>query len=322
MLNKFAIIGALCLLAATAGSVSAADFPERPIRIVVGFGAGGASDVAARVVAQKMSQELDQQVIVENKPGASTSIAGDSVAKAAPDGYTLFMAGNANAVNAVSNQRPSFDVLTAFTPIGVVVNSPSVLVSTPSANFNSVNDILTKAKEKPGQVSYASAGVAATSHLAGVLFAHEEKINLLHVPYKGSAQAMTDLLAGRVSIMFAPISTALPLIKDGKLTALATTSDTREKQLPQTPTLEELNIKGIDLDIWSGFVAPAGTPPDRIAILAKALQAALKSPEVQTQFENRGMKAVVGADAATFTKHMKSDITKLELMKKEAGLEL
>jgi tripartite-type tricarboxylate transporter receptor subunit TctC len=322
MLNKFAIIGALCLLTPTAASVFAADFPERPIRIVVGFGAGGASDVAARVVAQKMSQELNQQVIVENKPGASTSIAGDSVAKAAPDGYTLFMAGNANAVNAVSKQRPSFDVLTAFTPIGVVVNSPSVLVSTPSANINSVKDILTKAKEKPGQVSYASAGVAATSHLAGVLFAHEEKINLLHVPYKGSAQAMTDLLAGRVSIMFAPISTALPLIKDGKLIALATTSDTREKQLPQTPTLEELNIKGIDLDIWSGFVAPAGTPPDRIAILAKALQAALKSPEVQTQFENRGMKAVVGADAVAFTKHMKSDITKLELMKKEAGLEL
>lgn len=322
MFKKLTAIGALCLLATTAGSALAANFPERPVRIVVGFAAGGASDVAARIVAQKMSEELGQQVIIENKPGASTSIAGDTVAKSAPDGYTLFMAGNANAVNAVSKQKPAFDVLTAFTPVGVVVNSPSVLVATPSAQINSVKDILTKAKEKPGEISYASSGIAATSHLAGVLFAHEEKINLLHVPYKGSSQAMTDLLAGRVSIMFAPISTALPLIKDGKLIALATTSDTREKRLPQMPTLEELGVKGIDLDIWSGFVAPAGTPPERIAVLAKALQAALKSNEVQTQFENRGMKAVVGGDAAAFTKHMKADIAKLELMKKEAGLDL
>ncbi|MBI1201671.1 MAG: tripartite tricarboxylate transporter substrate binding protein [Rhodopseudomonas sp.] len=261
-----------------------------------------------------MSDELHQSVIVENKPGASTSIAGDTVAKSAPDGYTLFMAGNANAVNAVSKPLPPFDVLTAFTPIGVVVRSPSILVSAPSVGIKSVAEIVDKAKAQPNQISYASSGVAATSHLAGVLFASAEKIKLVHVPYKGSSQAMNDVLAGRVSMMFAPISTALPLVKAGTLVALATTSDEREKDLPNVPTLSELGIKGIDLDIWSGFVAPTGTPADRIAILANAMQTALKNKDVQTQFENRGMKAVVGAGADEFTRHMKADITKLKGM--------
>lgn len=313
MLKKFTIFAGVCLLAASAGIASAqSDFPTRPIRIVVGFGAGGASDVAARIVAQKMSAVLGQQILIENKTGASTSIAGETVAKSAPDGYTLFMAGNANAVNAVSKPKPPFDVLTDFAPIGVVVMSPSLLVATPSAGIKSVQDIVAKAKANPGQITYASSGVAAVSHLAGVLLARAENIDLTHVPYKGSSQAMTDLLAGRVALMFAPISTALPFIKEGKLIALATTSTEREKELPDTPTLPELGVKGIDLDIWSGFVAPAGTPPDRIATLGKAMQAALTNDDVRKQFGLRGMKPVIGAGPDEFTRHMKSDIEKLK----------
>jgi tripartite-type tricarboxylate transporter receptor subunit TctC len=294
------------------GVAQAADFPDRPIRIVVGFGAGGASDVAARIIANAMSRELGQQVVIDNRPGASTSIAGDIVAKSEPDGYTLFQAGNANAVNAITPPKPPFDVLTAFAPVGVAITSPSVLVAHPSAGIKSVKDLIAKAKAQPGEIMYASSGVAAVSHIAGELMAHDENIKLTHVPYKGSSQAMTDLLAGRVQIMFAPISTALPFIKDGKLIALATTSDQRDKDLPDTPTLDQAGVKSMDLAIWSGFVAPKGTPADRIAKLDDAMQKALKSDDVAKQLAVHGIKPVIGAGPDAFAKHMKGDIDKLQ----------
>ena len=298
------------------------DFPNHPIRIVVGFGAGGASDVAARVIAKTMSEELGQQVFIENKPGASTSIAGDIVAKGEPDGYTLFQAGNANAVNTLSNPKPPFDILQDFAPIGVAITSPSVLVAHATAGIKSIKDLIAKAKAEPGQIMYGSSGLAAVSHLAGEMLAHEEGIKLTHVPYKGSSQAMTDLLAGRVQIMFAPISTALPFIKDGKLIALAVTSDQHEQDLPDTPTLEEAGVKGIDMAIWSGFVAPKQTPPDRIARLGAALQKALQSEEVRKQLALHGIKPVIGAGPADFTKHMENDISKLQRLLGATGMKI
>ena len=298
------------------------DFPNHPIRIVVGFGAGGASDVAARVIAKTMSEELGQQVFIENKPGASTSIAGDIVAKGEPDGYTLFQAGNANAVNTLSNPKPPFDILQDFAPIGVAITSPSVLVAHATAGIKSIKDLIAKAKAEPGQIMYGSSGLAAVSHLAGEMLAHEKGIKLTHVPYKGSSQAMTDLLAGRVQIMFAPISTALPFIKDGKLIALAVTSDQHEQDLPDTPTLEEAGVKGIDMAIWSGFVAPKRTPPDRIARLGAALQKALQSEEVRKQLALHGIKPVIGAGPADFTKHMENDISKLQRLLGATGMKI
>jgi tripartite-type tricarboxylate transporter receptor subunit TctC len=208
--------------------------------------------------------------------------------------------------------KPPFDVLTAFAPVGVAITSPSVLVAHPSAGIKSVKGLIAKAKAQPGGIMYASSGVAAVSHIAGELMAHDENIKLTHVPYKGSSQAMTDLLAGRVQIMFAPISTALPFIKNGKLIALATTSDQRDKDMPDTPTLEETGVKGMDLAIWSGFVAPKGTPADRIAKLGNAMQIALKSDDVAKQLAVHGIKPVIGAGPDAFTKHMKGDIGKLQ----------
>src|SRR5665811_1723345 len=233
-------------------------------------------------------------------------------AKAAPDGYTLFQAGNANAVNTLAAPPPPFDILQDFAPVGDAITTPSVLVAHPSAGIKTVKDLIAKAKAAPGQIMYASSGVAAVSHLAGELLAHEQGIKLTHVSYKGSSQAMTDLLAGRVQIMFAPISTALPFTKDGKLIALAITSDQREQDLPDTPTLEEAGVKGIDMAIWSGFVAPKRTPPDRIARLGAALQKALQSEEVRKQLALHGIKPVIGAGPAYFTKHMENDISKLQ----------
>lgn len=312
----------ICALTLSLPGVAAAqsDFPNRPIRILVGFGAGGASDVAARVIAKAMSDVLKQQVMIENKVGASTSIAGDFVAKSEPDGYTLFQAGNANSVNAVGTPKPPFDILTDFAPIGVAITSPSLLVAHPSAGITSVKELIAKAKAGPGSIMYASAGSGAVSHIAGEMLAHEEGIKLTHVPYKGSPQAMTDLLAGRVQIMFSPISTALPFTKDGKLIPLATTSDRREKELPDTPTLEEAGVKGIDINIWSGFVAPKGTPPDRIAILGAALQKALQSEEVQSALALNGIKPVTGEGPDAFNKHMKSEIDKLRALTTATGM--
>jgi tripartite-type tricarboxylate transporter receptor subunit TctC len=318
--SRLAQAGALALLLISAAQ--AADFPERSIRIVVGFGAGGASDVAARIIANRMSGELGQQVIIDNRPGASTSIAGDIVAKADPDGYTLFQAGNANAVNAISKPKPPFDVLTAFAPVGAAITTPSVLVAYPAAGIRSVSDLIAKAKAQPGVITYASSGVSAVSHLAGELLAHEEKVKLTHVPYKGSSQAMTDVLAGRVQIMFAPISTVLPFIQDGKLIALATMSEQREKELSETPTLKEAGVKEIDMAIWSGFVAPKGTPADRIAKLYDAMQKALTSDEVRKQLAVHGIKPVVGQGADAFTSHMKSDIDKLQQLVAATGMKL
>ncbi|HEY0223741.1 MAG TPA: tripartite tricarboxylate transporter substrate binding protein [Pseudolabrys sp.] len=320
-IGKLAWVSAILLvLAGTA--VAESDFPNHPIRIVVGFAAGGASDVAARVIAKKMSDELGQPVLVDNKPGASTSIAGDGVAKGESDGYTLFQAGNANAVNAISDPKPPFDILADFAPVGVAIVSPSVLVANPAAGVKSVKDLIAKAKAEPGQIMYASSGMAAVSHLAGEMLAYEQGVKLTHVPYKGSSQAMTDLLAGRVQIMFAPISTALPFIKDGTLIALAATSDRRNTELPDTPTLEEAGVKGIDMTIWSGFVAPKNTPPDRIAKLGAALQKALRSEDVRGQLALTGIEPVIGAGPADFTKHMESDIGKLKLLVSATGMKM
>jgi tripartite-type tricarboxylate transporter receptor subunit TctC len=321
MRKAISVFAAAAALVVT-GVVHGAGFPDHPIRILVGFGAGGASDIAARVIAAKMSDELGQQVVVENRPGAGTSIAGQAVATAKPDGYTLFQAGNANAVNAISTPKPPFDILTAFAPIGQAITTPSVLVAHPSAGISSVKELIAKAKEKPGSIMYGSSGAASVSHVAAEYMAHEEEIKLTHVPYKGSSQAMTDLLAGRVQIMFAPISTALPMIRDKRLVALAVTSEAREKELPDVPTLPEAGVNGVDMAIWSGFVAPKGTPPDRIAILGAALQKALTSDDVRSKLAVHGIQTVPGAGPDAFNKHMKSDIAKLEKLVKDTGIKL
>ncbi len=320
MFRKLATLAAISFVLATIAHAAA--FPERPVRIIVGFGAGGASDIAARVIANKMADALGQQVVVENKPGASTSIAAEFVVKAAPDGYTLFQAGNANAVNAVSEPPPSFDILTAFEPVGVAISAPTVLVAHPASGIKSVKDLIEKAKAHPGEIMYASSGAASVSNLAAALLAHEQEIKLTHVPYKGSTPAMTDLLAGRVQISFAPISSALPFIKDGKLNALAVTSVRRQEQLPDVPTLKEQGLKGVDINIWSGFVAPHGTPQGRIAKLGEALQKALANPDVRKQLAVHGIEVAVGEGPQAWTVHMAGDIAKLKKLVAATGLKL
>ncbi len=314
---------ACAALLSISGQASAqSEYPSHPIRIVVGFAAGGATDVAARILASKMSEELGQTMIVENRPGASTTIAGETVAKSDPDGYTLFMAGNANAVNAVAESKLPFDVLRDFAPIGISVTSPSVLVAHPDSGFKTVADLVAEAKANPGKIMYASAGAAAVSHLAGELFAYEQNVKMTHVPYKGSPPAMTDVLAGRVPIMFAPISTALPHIRSGKLIALAVTYPQRLDDLPNTPTLAEAGIKNFDMSIWFGLVAPKGTPPDRIAKLGAVMQKTLVRDDVRKALAIQGIVPAIGQGPAAFTRRMEVDIEKLRAVFAATGMKM
>ena len=323
-MKKLTALGwAFVALLSISGPASAqSDYPNHTIRIIVGFAVGGATDVAARIIAAKMSEELGQSMIVENRPGASTTIAGETVAKSDPDGYTLFMAGNANAVNAVAESKLPFDVLRDFAPIGIAVTSPSVLVAHPDTGIKSVADLIAKAKAEPDKVMYASAGAAAISHLAGEIFAYQQNIKLTHVPYKGSTQAMTDVLAGRIGIMFAPISTALPHIRSGKLVALAVTFPQRLDDLPDTPTLAEAGIKDFDMSIWFGLVAPKGTPPERLAKLETAMDKALKRDDVRKALAIQGILAASGQGPEAFTKHMQNDIEKLRAVFTATGMKM
>lgn len=323
-MKKLIALGCACFaLISICGQASAqSDFPNHPIRIIVGFAAGGATDVAARIIAAKMSEQLGQTMIVENRPGASTTIAGEAVAKSEPDGYTLFMAGNANAVNAAAEPKLPFDVLHDFAPIGIAVTSPSVLVAHPDTGIKSVADLIAKAQANPDKVMYASAGAAAVSHLAGEIFAYQQHIKLTHVPYKGSTQAMTDVLAGRIAIMFAPISTALPHIRSGKLTALAVTFPNRLDDLPDTPTLAEAGIKDFDMMIWFGLVAPKGTPPDRLAKLGAAMDKTLKSDDVRKALALQGILAASGQGPDAFSRRMQSDIEKLRAVFAATGMKI
>jgi tripartite-type tricarboxylate transporter receptor subunit TctC len=307
----------LCVQAAAQG-----DFPTHPIRIIVGFAAGGATDVAARILAAKMSEELGQSMVVENRPGASTTIAGEAVAKSEPDGYTLFMAGNANAVNAVAESKLPFDVLHDFAPIGIAVTSPSVLVAHPDAGIKSVADVIAAAKANPGKIMYASAGAAAVSHLAGELLSYDQGIKLTHVPYKGSTQAMTDVLAGRIAIMFAPISTALPHIRSGKLIALAVTFPQRLDDLPDTPTLAEAGIKNVDLSIWFGLVAPKGTPADRLAKLGAVMNKTLQRDDVRKALSVQGIIPAIGQGPDAFSRRMESEIERLRAVFAATGMKM
>ena len=323
MKNLIALGWACFALLSISGQASAqSDYPTHSIRIIVGFAAGGATDVAARILASKMSEELGQSLIVENRPGASTTIAGEAVAKSEPDGYTLFMAGNANAVNAVAESKLPFDVLRDFAPIGIAVTSPSVLVAHPDTGIKSVADIITAAKASPGKVMYASAGAAAVSHLAGELFSYDQGIKLTHVPYKGSTQAMTDVLAGRIAIMFAPISTALPHIRSGKLVALAVTFPQRLDDLPDTPTLAEAGIKNVDLSIWFGLVAPKGTPADRLAKLGAAMDKALTRDDVRKALSVQGIIPAVGQGPDAFSRRMQSEIERLRGVFAATGMKM
>jgi len=302
-----------------AAAAEQSTYPDRPVRLVIGFPAGSATDIASRILAHKMSGLLGQQVVVDNRPGASTSIAAVLVAKSAPDGYTLFMAGNSNAVTPSLQKSVPFDFFRDFSPVALAASVPNILVVNPALGVSDVPQLVEMVKRNPGKVFFASSGNGTMSHLAGELFGFTIGSRMTHVPYKGSSQAVIDLLAGSVPVMFAPASTVLPYVRDGRLKALATTGAERSRIAPELPTIAEKGLPDYDTRIWFGVVAPAHTPEAIIGTLADAVNRALDSQEVMDQLAAQGIEPFKG-DAKQFSGHMQREMTRWATLIKSRGI--
>jgi tripartite-type tricarboxylate transporter receptor subunit TctC len=297
------------LLLVNAGAPRADDYPSHPVRIVVGFPAGAAGDLVSRALAGYLGGALGQQFIVENRPGASSNIASEYAARAPNDGYTLFLGTVANVVNAAVWLNLSYDFSKDFAPIALIATVPVVLVAHPSVEANSLSELIELAKTKPGELNFASSGVATTPHLAGVLLNARAGIKLVPVPYQGSSAAMADLLAGRTQLMFSAVSVVLPHIKAGKLKALAWAAPKRGSTLPDLPTVAEEKMPELDASIWFGLMAPSGTSKDILDKLARSINDGLKSPALLDQLDKMGY-VPLGGTPEDFTRYVDAELRK------------
>ena len=287
---------AAALLTAFAGNTARAqgDYPNKPIRLVVGFTPGSVADITARVLGNRMGQILGQSVVVENRPGAGSNLAAEFVARSAKDGYTLFLPGSANIANAAINPNLPFDIAKDFAPVALVSAAAVILVVHPSLGVSNLQQLIALAKSKPGELSYASTGIGSAPHFSGELFMQRTGAKLVHVPYQGSPQAATDLLAGRVQVMFSPATAVISLVQDGRLKVLASAGSKRPGILPDVPTMIESGMPDFDTAIWFGLMAPAGTPREVIDKLARAVREAVKSSEVVAAWRPQGVDPLDG----------------------------
>jgi len=316
LLSRLILVATLTLVFAP--SAFADDYPNRPVRLIIPFPPGGSNDVVGRLVAQQLSTKLGQQVYVDNRAGAGGTIGTEACATAAPDGYTICVISIAHAVNPALYQL-KYDPIKSFTPISIFATGPNVLVVNPTSPIRSVKDLLALAKEKPGELNYASAGVGSFQHLGAELFKLQAHVNLVHVPYKGGGPAMQDVIAGHVKIMFSSLVQTTPFIKSGQLIALGTGGAKRSPVLPDVPTIAEAGVPGYVADNWWGLAAPAGLPKPIIDKLYTATQAALKAPELQAQFEREGA-ATVEMSTAEFGEYIKTEIEKWGRVVKEGNI--
>ena len=313
------LLAAAGLLVAFSTAASAqSDYPNRPIRLIIPFPAGGSNDIVGRAIAMQMSEKLGKQVVVDNRTGAGGVIGTELASKEKPDGYTILVISIAHSVNPWLYKLP-YDPIKAFTPIGLMGVGTNVLTVHPSLPANSLKDLLAMAKEKPGELSYASAGIGTFQHLGAELFRLEAKVNLLHVPFRGGGPALTDVLGGHNKIMFSSLVQAVPHIKSGRLRALGTGGKERIPALADVPTISEAGVPGYEALNWWGLLAPVGTPPAVIARLHKALSEAQDTPEIQSQFEKEGA-ATRKMEPEEFGKFIESEMKKWERVVKEGGI--
>ena len=297
-------------------------YPNRPITFVVGFAAGGGADLVARTLADEMTKIIGRQVVVDNRPGAGGTIGAELVARAAPDGYTVLVGGlgpNATAHSLYPNLK--YDSVRDFAPIGLVTENPNAFATHTSVPARNVRELIELARRRPGELTYGSAGNGSAQHMAGELFKSMAKVNMLHVPFKGVAAGVNDLLAGRIEVMFPPIFNVVPLAKAGKLRVLGVTTRSRSSAMPDVPTIAEAGLPGYEQTVWNGLLAPAGTPKDIIVFLHQATTKALASDDLKRKFE------AVGATPSSSTPeqlgtYIRNEIAKYRRIIQDAGIKL
>jgi tripartite-type tricarboxylate transporter receptor subunit TctC len=304
----------LALAACAAGLLQALPsvaqtYPNRPVKIIVPFAVGGPADVFARVLAQQLPEQLGQAFVVENKPGAGAVIGTDQVAKSPADGYTLLLMSNTHTVNETLVANKPYELLRDFVPVAPINYSDLVLVAHPSVPVNNVRELIKSAKERPGKLTYASSGTGTPYHMAGELFKSMSGTSILHIPYKGSSGARTDVLGGQVNFMFDAVTTMTEQIKAGKVKAIATSGTRRSSVLPDVPTIAESGLPGYEATIWLGLMAPKGTPPDIVNRLNAAVSKIVNQPELQANWAKQGAVPMVMSPQA-FDKYVHEDIQK------------
>jgi tripartite-type tricarboxylate transporter receptor subunit TctC len=306
---------------ATSVAQTASAFPNQPIRMVVPYPPGGPTDITARVVAAEMSKTIGQNIVIDNRPGASGMIGSEMVTKATPDGYTLLANASIHVINPSVYPDMRFDAIKDFVPITQLAQVPLVLVVPANSPIKSVKDLVEYAKANPGKVNFGSAGSASAQHLAGESFKIAAGIQMQHIPYKGSAPALTDLAGGQLQLMFDSMPSATPMINSGKLRAIAVTTTTRAKARPDLPTIAESGFPGFDISTWYAYWAPKGTPADVVEKLAASAAQALKNPEVIAKYEAMGAEPV-GSTPAQFAAYVESEAKKWSDIVKKSGAKL
>ena len=296
----------------------AQSYPARPVRIIVPYPPGGATDVMARTVALKLNESWPQPVVVENKPGASGTVGSEIVAKSAPDGYTLLLQGTQHAINLSLYKQLPYDTLRDFAPVAYIASAPFLLVLHPSVPANSVAELIAYIKARPGGLNYGSSGVGGGAHLAGEIFKTSAGVQLIHIPYKGAAPAMADLLGGQVTMVFDPIPTSITQVRAGRIKALAITSAKRSALMPELPTVAESGLPGFEVSAWFGLYAPVAVPKDIVARLNADVNRVLQLPEVKEKFAALGAESMImGTDQ--FAVHLRAEIAKFAKAIKDSG---
>ncbi len=299
--------------------VAAQAYPSKPVRMIIPFSAGGAADVPGRIVTGKLGEALGQQVIVDNRPGAGSTIGADAAAKSAPDGYTIFMISNTHFVSAALYKKLAYDSLNDFTPVTQITSAPNVMVVHPSLPARSVKEFIALAKSKPGQIDYASSGNGSTQHLTGALFASMAGISITHIPYRGSGPVTSDLLGGQVMVAFPGIAGMLPHIKTGKLRPLGVTGSKRSAELPSVPTIAEAGVKGYEMVAWFGVAGPRGMPREIQMKLHGDLLRVLKTQAMGKSLQAVGQEPAWQESPEKFLDFMKTEAAKWAKVVKASG---
>ena len=314
------LLAAAVLAVVVSASSWAQSYPAKPVRVIVPLVPGGNLDIVARAIAQRLGDGLGQQIIVENRPGASSLVGTQFVSKSAPDGYTLLAMANTFASVPAVIANPGYDPVKDFTGVTMTCKVPQILVINPALPVKSVKELIALARARPGELSYASSGSGSTGHFAAELFNQKAGLKMLHVPYKGNAQALVDIVAGQVMMMYDQVSTSSPHVKSGKLRALAVTSSTRSSLFPELPTVDEAGVKGYEAITFNGLLAPAGTPRETLARLQAEVAKIVAVPALRNNFLERGVELTASTSPDEFTAYVRNEVVASAKLARDAGI--